>query len=60
MAVSAVCAVETHPLKMQHRVTMADYTTHWMENKLDHFSEDDTRTYKQRYWFNDKYYDKDA
>ena len=35
---------------------MADYTTHEFDNQIDHFNKHDERTYKQRYWFNDKYY----
>ena len=40
------------------KVSMADYTTHYFENKLDHFSETDKRTYKQRYWYNNKFFAK--
>ena len=35
---------------------MNDFTTHWFENQLDHFNPNDDRTYKQRYWYNDKFY----
>lgn len=44
----------------RHNVTMADYETLTFENKLDHFSETDERTYQQRYWSNDKYFDSEA
>ena len=43
------------------KVSMEDFTTHWFDNQLDHFNPSDERTYKQRYWYNDKYYSgKDA
>ena len=47
---------ESDPLKMKLRVTMDDYTTHWFDNKIDHFDASDKSTYKQRYWYNDKFY----
>ena len=31
-------------------------TPHLFENKIDHFNENDKRTFKQRYWFDDQYY----
>ena len=38
------------------KVSMVDYTTSYFENMLDHFNDKDTRTYKQRYWSNDKFF----
>ena len=55
MATSTL-AVEKDPLKMNLYVTMDDYSTHWIDNRLDHFDQSDMRTYKQRFWFNDKFY----
>lgn len=49
-------AAESDPLKMKLRVTMKDYDTQWFENRINHFDEKDSRTYKQRYWVNDKFY----
>ena len=37
---------------------MEDYTTHYFENKIDHFNAENEATYKQRYWYNDKFFDK--
>ena len=51
-----VQAAESDPLKMKLRVTMDDYTTYWFDNKIDHFNEKDERTYKQRYWYNNKFF----
>ena len=52
----AVNAAESDPLKMKLRVTMDDYTTYWFDNKIDHFNDKDERTYKQRYWYNNKFF----
>jgi len=38
---------------------MADYTTYYFENEIDHFNKKDDRTYKQRYWYNDKFFKKE-
>ncbi len=51
-----VDAAESDPHKMKLKVTMEDYTTYTIDNQIDHFNDDDTRTYKQRYWWNDKFY----
>jgi len=39
-------AAESDPLKMKLRVTMKDYDTQWFENRINHFDEKDSRTYK--------------
>ena len=41
------------------KVSMADYSTYYFENKLNHFDEKDDRTYKQRYWYNDNFFKKE-
>ena len=38
---------------------MDDYTTYYFDNQIDHFNDKDDRTYKQRYWYNDKYFTKE-
>ncbi len=49
-------AAESDPHKMKLKVTMEDYTASTIDNQLDHFNDEDERTYKQRYWSNDKFY----
>ena len=41
------------------KVSMDQYDTYTFENKIDHFDDNDERTYNQRYWVNDKFFDKD-
>ena len=41
------------------RVSMDQYDTYYFDNQIDHFDEKDERTYKQRYWYNDTFFDKD-
>jgi len=36
-----------------------DFDQLWFENPIDHFNYQDTRTYKQRFWQNDKYFDEE-
>ena len=38
---------------------MDQYDTFYFENQISHFDREDTRTYQQRYWYNDKFFDKD-
>ena len=40
-------------------VTMDDYDTFYFDNRIEHFDPNDGRTYKQRYWKNDKHFDQD-
>ena len=40
-------------------VSMDQYTTLYFDQILDHSNESDDTTYKQRYWKNDKFFDKD-
>ena len=37
-------------------VSMKDYTTYYYDNEVDHFNDEDDRMYKQRYWYNDNYF----
>ena len=41
------------------RVSMDQYDTYYFDNQIDHFDEKDERTYKQRYWYNDTFFDKE-
>ena len=41
------------------RVSMDQYDTYYFENKIDHFDSNEERTYKQRYWYNDKFFNQD-
>ena len=36
---------------------MNDFNRHTFTNKIDHFNKTDTRTYEQRYWMNQMYWD---
>ena len=53
---SSGLAAESDPMKMRLKVSMDQYETHLFENNVDHFSANDARTYKQRYWYNDKFF----
>lgn len=39
-------------------VSTDDFKQLWTDATIDHYNYQDTRTYKQRYWINDKYFDK--
>ena len=41
---------------LQAHMAARHFHTRWFEQPLDHFS-NDSRTWKQRYWVNDKHYD---
>ena len=37
-------------------VNTDDFEEHTFDNLIDHFNFQDNRTYKQRYWINEKYW----
>ena len=39
------------------QVSMDQYDTYTFKNQIDHFDEKDERTYNQRYWINNKFFD---
>ena len=39
------------------KVSMDDFETLQFDNQIDHFNKSDERTFKQRFWHNDKFFD---
>ena len=60
LVVAPALASDSEPRQWNLKVSMDDYTTHYFENKLDHFNGHDERTYQQRFWYNDQHFDKEA
>ena len=58
-AASAKSFLGRKPQDWTMKVSMDDYSTYYFENKLDHFDAGEVRTYKQRYWYNDKFFKKE-
>ncbi|KAK5123862.1 hypothetical protein LTR85_002058 [Meristemomyces frigidus] len=42
--------------KWEVSINASDYTAYTIDIPVDHYNASDTRTYKNRYWVNDKYY----
>lgn len=55
---NALTFLGREPQDWKIKVSMADYDTFYFDNRLDHFNEADSRSYKQRYWYNDNFFKK--
>ena len=49
-------STQSFDLQSLPKVNVSDFEQYWVENPIDHFNYQDDRTFLQRMWVNDKYY----
>mmetsp|Transcript_44290 Transcript_44290/g.60069 ORF Transcript_44290/g.60069 Transcript_44290/m.60069 type:complete len:128 (-) Transcript_44290:1085-1468(-) len=60
LASAMLAAIASASARPYPDIQVDDFEEKTFDNLIDHMNYQDTRTYKQRYWINDKYWNKET